>query len=151
MQQVKSLLAVALIALAAGCSSSGGATAGAPDLQFQLTQFGSAADTFYFRGPMNVQYQLAIHNPTNATYTLRRLDLQSVGQGAYSIRTGNSPITRTIAAGGTTTIGLSAWARARGGYLTAEEPVTIRGIAYFEAPDGRHFQRVFTQTLSQFR
>jgi hypothetical protein len=143
-------LALAVIALLAGCASSS-PSSDAPPLDLKLVQVGTpAADMYYFSGPINVQYDLVAHNPANAEYTLKRLDIQSVGPGAYSIRTGSSPITYRIPPNTTTTIHLSTWARAAGGFLRAEEPVTVRAIAQFDGPKGT-FQKVWTETLSQFR
>jgi hypothetical protein len=148
---MRRILALAAIAILAGCASSRGTdSAGAPPLQVTLAQIGTpASDMYFFRGPINVQYELTVKNPTSTEYTLRRLDIQSVSPGAYSIRTGNQPITYRIPPNGTTTIHLSTWGTARGGFLRAEEPVSLRVIAQFDAPGGKGFQKVFTETLGQ--
>jgi len=143
------VLALALVFCAACVSSSSNSSDNGPKLELDLRQAGTMGDTFYFRGPVNVMYQLHITNPTASTYTLRRLDLRSEGPGAYSIRTGDAPIVQTIPPNGTTTVTLSAWANARGGRMTSTEPVTIRGIAHFDGPGGP-FTKIFTETLSQF-
>jgi hypothetical protein len=70
-----------------------------------------------------------------------------MGPGAYSIHTGSTPITRTIPANGTTTIGLSAWGRAAGGYFRSEEPVTVRGVAYFNTPGHHSFVKQFIENF----
>ncbi|HXH39617.1 MAG TPA: hypothetical protein VNN08_13380 [Thermoanaerobaculia bacterium] len=136
--------AVLLIALSGFASSS----SDAPKIDIRLAQTSMPVDTFYFRGPVSLQYQLTIANPTSQQVTLRRLDLSTVGPGAYSLRTGATPITRTIRPNGTTTITLSTWGRASGGDLRSEEPVTVRGIAYFDTPNGRGFVRQFIETFN---
>jgi hypothetical protein len=103
---------------------------------------------YYFRGTIPVQYVLQISNPTNQAYTLRRINLQSAGPGAYSLRTGNSPITFTVPPNATVSVPLTAWAYSRGGFLTSTEPVDIRGLAYFDGPGGS-FLRQFTTHLPQ--
>jgi hypothetical protein len=135
--------AVLLIALSGFASSS----SNSPKVDVHLMQTSMPADTFFFRGPINLQYQLTIDNPTGEPVTLRRLDLSTIGPGAYSLRTGATPITRTIRPNGTTTITLSAWGRASGGDLRSEEPVTVRGIAYFDTPHGHGFVRQFVETF----
>jgi hypothetical protein len=134
---------VLLIALSGYASSS----SDSPKIDVRLTQISTPADTFFFRGPISLQYQLSIANPTGEPVTLRRLELSTLGPGAYFLRTGATPITRTIRANGTTTITLSAWGRASGGDLRMEEPVTIRGLAYFDRPHGKGFVRQFIETL----
>jgi hypothetical protein len=135
--------AVLLIALSGLASSS----SDTPNINVHLQQVSMPADTFFFRGPINVQYQLSVSNPTSEPVKLRRLELSTIGPGAYFLRTGATPITRTIPANGTTTITLSAWGRASGGDLRSEEPVTVRGVAYFDVPHGHGFVRQFVETF----
>jgi hypothetical protein len=149
---MKSLASLAALVLAVGCASSNAQSSGdAAKLQVQLAQVGTsnAGNLYYFAGPINVQYQLAITNPTTDTFTLRRIDLRTTSSGAYSLRTPNSPITAPIPPGKTTVINLSAWGRSSGSYLSANEPVTIQGTVYFDGPHG-NFVKVFNQMLTQF-
>jgi len=140
LKMAAAVLFVGLMGLASNLSA-----ADSPKLDIQLRQ-ASMPDMFLFRGPINLQYQLTISNPTNEPVTLRRIDLSSIGPGAYTLHTG-TPITRTIPAGGTTTIALSAWGRASGGYLRSEEPVTIRGVGYFDSRGRKSFIKQFTETF----
>ena len=129
-----------------GCASSASNSSG-PNVDIRLEQASGVPDMFYFRGPINLQYRLTVANPTSTPLTLRRLDLRSMGPGAYSIRTGSTPIRQTIAPNATTSVTLSAWGQATGGYLRSEEPVTLRGVAYFDTPDGHGFVRQFVETF----
>jgi hypothetical protein len=140
-------LLVLLTILAASCGSTQ-TSSSAPPLQLKLAQTGGSTDMYYFRGAVPVQFALQISNPTNQSYTLRRLNLQTIGPGAYSLRTGDSPINFTVPANGTVTVPLSTWARSSGSFLRSTEPVDIRGIAYFEGPSGS-FIRQFTTMLPQ--
>ncbi len=124
------------------------ASGSTPALQIHLAQIGGSPDLYYFRGPVNVQYRLQIANPTSQTYTLRRLNLSTIGPGAYRLRTGDSPMKHTIPPNSTITIQLSTWANAAGGFLRGSEPVDIRGIAYFEGPSGS-FLKQFTEVIMQ--
>jgi hypothetical protein len=101
----------------------------------------------YMRGPIALEYQLLVQNRSNETLKLTRLDLQTLGPGAYSLRTGASPMNQLIRPNGTTSVKINAWGQARGGFLTADEPVNIRGVAYFSTPSGPTIRRVFTQVL----
>jgi len=150
------LIAVTFFAaFAASCASSGhqattggnGASDNAPEVE--LVQSFSSADTMYMRGPISLEYQLIVHNKSHQAMLLTRLDLETVGSGAYAIHTGATPMNQSIRPDGTTTIKVAAWGQARGGYLTADEPVNIRGTAYFKTPDGATIRRVFTQVLGQ--
>lgn len=142
--------AIATLLFLTACASSNQQDS-TPKLDLQLAQVGSSAGSnlYYFAGPVNVQFQLAITNPTNETFTLRRLELRTISPGAYSLRTPTSPISAIVTPGKTTVVNLSAWGRTSGSYLHAEEPVTIQGMAYFDGPHGR-FVKVFHQMLSQF-
>lgn len=134
--------AILLIALSGFASSSSD-----PKIDVHLAQLSNSGDLFYFRGPINLQYQLSVANPTGSPVTLRRLELKTLGPGAYSLRTGGTPIKETIRPNGSTNITLSVWGRASGGYLRSAEPVTIQGIAYFEAPGKRSFVKQFIETF----
>lgn len=133
---------ILLIALGGYASSSSD-----PKIDVHLAPLSNYGDMFYFRGPINLQYQLSVANPTGTPVTLRRLELRTLGPGAYSLRTGSTPIKQTIRPNGSTNITLSVWGRATGGYLRSEEPVTVQGIAYFDAPGQKSFVRQFIETF----
>ena len=145
MKSAVSALAVALLLTA--CASSNNSSG--PNVSVQLGQVSSTNDVFYFRGPINVQYQVAITNPTNQALTLTRLDLQTIGSGAYSLRANGTPMNLKVSPNATTTYLISVWGYSRGGYLASSEPVTIRGTAYFQGPNGS-FVRLFNQNISQY-
>ncbi|HEV8658370.1 MAG TPA: hypothetical protein VGS96_07045 [Thermoanaerobaculia bacterium] len=140
---------VATLLILAGCASSSSMTSSsAPGVQIQLTQNAISPDTYYFRGPVAVQFGLQITNPTSDTLHLRRLNLSTTAPGAYSLRTGDSPMNYTIPPNGTVTVPLSAWAYSRGGFLSSTEPVNIVGRAWFDGPSGS-FVKQFTQYIPQ--
>lgn len=145
MKGALSALAVGLLLTA--CASSNNSTG--PNVTLQIAQVGSAGNVFYFRGPVNVQYQVAINNPTNQELTLTRLDLNTFGSGAYSLRANGTPMNLKVAANSTTAYLISVWGYSRGGYLASTEPVTIRGTAYFQGPSGS-FIRMFNENISQY-
>ena len=131
-----------LVACASSTLSSG------PPVTVQLEQVNTPSDIFYFAGPVNIQYRVLVSNPTSQPLTLSRLDLQTIGPGAYSLRAGNTPMNLKVPPNSTAAFLISVWGRARGGYLTADEPVTIRGTAYLQGSSGS-FLKVFNQNLAQ--
>ncbi len=134
-------LAILLFACASSNQSSG------PNVSLQLEPVNAPRDVFYFAGPVNLQYRLTINNPTNQPLTLSRLDLETIGPGAYSLRTSATPMNLKVGPNGTSSYLISVWGRTRGGYLAASEPVTIHGTAYFRGSSGS-FIRLFNQNIS---
>jgi hypothetical protein len=149
MKRLVSLFAFSVLLAACGSTGATG-TPGAPALEVHLGQTGSSTDVFYLRGPISLQYVVEVTNPTPDTFTLVRLDLQSIGEGAYYLRTGSVPMNERIQPNGTTAIRVAAWGTSRGGRLTVNEPVTMRVVAQFDDGHGRRFQRISTENLSQF-
>jgi len=78
------------------------------------------------------------------------MEHETIGQGAYSLRTEATPMNLTVPPNGTGSYLISVWGRARGGYLRATEPVTLRGTAFFKGPSGS-FVRIFTENISPLR
>ncbi|HEY3054590.1 MAG TPA: hypothetical protein VGK31_01530 [Thermoanaerobaculia bacterium] len=139
-----------ILLIVAGCASSTSSmtSSSAPAVQIQLTQNEISPDMYYFRGPVALQFGLQVTNPTDQTLHLRRLNLSTTGPGAYSLRTGDSPMNYAIPPNGSVTIPLSAWAYSQGGFMRATEPVNILGRAWFEGPSGT-FVKQFTQYIPQ--
>ena len=130
----------------AGCASSNQSSG--PDVQLALVQQGLSPDIYYFSGPISLQYQLLVTNPTNQPITLKRLDLQTEGQGAYYVRTSGT-MNLLIPPNSTTTRDIYVWGSSRGGYLTAGEPVTMRMSAIFDDGSGKAFAKIAIQNLRQ--
>lgn len=131
MQHRIALLAVLLAACASTPQESGG-----PPVTVQLTQLNGSSNIFYFPGPVNIQYQVTVSNPTDQVVTMRRLDLRTEGFGAYALRTSGAPMNVKIAPKSTATFTVSAWGRAAGGYIASTEPVSLFATAYFDGPGG---------------
>ena len=128
-----------------GCASSN--QSNGPNVTVRLAQVAQSNDVFYFRGPVSIQYQVAITNPTNQELKLTRLDLQTLGPGAYSLRANGTPMNLRVPPNSTSTYLISVWGYSSGGYLRSTEPVTIRGTAYFQGPNGS-FLKLFNQNIS---
>jgi hypothetical protein len=135
--------AVLALAVLAACAS----TSATPEVSVALAQVSGSRDMFFFAGPVNVEYEVTVTNPTNEPVTLRRLDLKTVGAGAYTLRTPSQPLQVTVRPGMVSVVRVSANAISRGGNANSAEPVTVRGTAYFDAPSGA-FTRVFNESFS---
>ena len=86
---------VAVVVLLGGCASSSTMSSG-PDVRVHLDQVAGPPDVYYFAGPVNIQYRVSIENPTDEPLTLTRLDLQTLGPGAYSLRTEATPMKQRL-------------------------------------------------------
>ncbi|HJT17747.1 MAG TPA: hypothetical protein VJ853_10175 [Thermoanaerobaculia bacterium] len=146
MKSVVSALSVLLFL--AACAST--PQQGGPNVAVQLQQINSPNEVFYYRGPVNVQYRVAISNPTAEQLTLQRLDLQTIGPGAYSLRANGTPMNLKVPPNSTAVYTISVWGYARGGYLASTEPVTLRGTAYFQGPTSGAFIKMFNENISPY-
>ncbi len=140
----KSLMILALAVLA-GCASSN-QNAG-PAVAMHVTATNLSTNTLYFRGPMSAALQMTITNPTADTITLRTLDLRTIGPGSFRMRTGTTPVNKTVLPNSTATLTMSAWGFSTGGYLASSLPIDVRGLAYFESPHGA-FTRMFNDVIT---
>jgi non-ribosomal peptide synthetase component F len=120
-----------------------------PPVTVQIAQTSGSPNVFYFAGPVNIQYQVSVSNPTDQAVTLRRLDLRTEGTGAYVLRTSGSPMNVKVAPKSNATFMVSAWGRALGGYIASTEPVTLFATAYFDAPGGSFVKLVHGNVWQQ--
>jgi hypothetical protein len=102
-------------------------------------------------GPFDIQYQMDIANPSQQPITLKKLQLTTTGDGYYSLRRDPYFFNQTIPPGTTGTVVFYAHAYANyyPGTSQSTMPVSIRGVAIFESPNGS-FQQVFTKLIPQF-
>ena len=138
--------AVLILITMANCSSAGRQDQ-TPAVSIQVEQR-SQSDVLHFAGPINLQYDILVTNSSDQPLTLRRIELRTVGAGAYSLRNDSTPVNLAIPPGGTVSKMINAWGYARGGNLAAEEPVTLRAIAYFDGPTGS-FVRMVSENITQ--
>ena len=97
---------------------------------------------------MNVQFALSVANTTNQPVKLNRIEIRTIGSGAYTIRSTSTNINIDIAPGQARTVLLAVWGYSRGGQLASTEPVTVRATAYFTGPSGA-FVRLFSEYFTQ--
>jgi hypothetical protein len=138
-----------LLAVACASSNSPGSKSAKPDPPIDIEQLVGPAELNYPYGPIEVQYQLVIQNPTPQPITLIRVDVSTISGGPYTLRRNFYNVRKTIAPNATD--GVTFWARAfaYGRSIRDTEPITIRTIAYFESPAG-NFQKIFMRELPQY-
>ena len=143
---MKRLAVVAAVLLAAACASSGPqANITAPD--FDIEQTFGPGDVGYPDGPLDVRYQIHIVNNAAVPITLKRVNLHTVNPpgGAYTLTAPLvHPFNVEIPAKGEKTVDLWAHAQSYGVSMRDREPVTLKGTAYFETPQG-----IYNQVLNQ--
>src|SRR5215212_6766168 len=82
-------LALASVLLLAACSSN--PSKDAPPIGVDLALVNTPANILYFAGPVNLQFEVTLTNPTDQTVTLRRLDLRTFGGGSFVMRATGTP------------------------------------------------------------
>jgi hypothetical protein len=146
-------LALALLGVAAfaSCATSKQPAARIPEPGIDLEQVVGPAELGNPYGPIEVKYNLAVQNNAPVPITLIRVDIQTINPagGAYSLRRDFHNFHQTIPPNsiGVVTFWAKAFGWGRGPRET--EPVSVRGIAYFESPSGTS-QKVFIRELSQY-
>ena len=133
--------------LLAGCASSQD-DPNAPSVTIHLTPYDSSSNAYTYNGPVAVKFELSIANTTKDPVTLNRIEIRTIGSGAYTIQPISTPINVVVAPGQGKAMPISVWGYARGGRLSSEEPVTVRGTAYLTGPQGA-FVKLFTEYITQ--
>lgn len=124
-----------------------------PPPELQLSQLvGPAELNWPGEGEIELQFALTVLNHANEPITLRQIQIESTGDGGpFAMPRAGYPLTKVIAPGAQEVIPFYAKAYAfsgRGRQLDAHAPVTVRAIAYFEAPSG-NFRRTVITNLPQ--
>jgi len=137
--------------LFAACASSKQPTSKIPEPGLGIEQVVGPADLGYPYGPIEIKYNFAVQNNAAEPITLIRVDLQTINPagGAYTLRREFHNVRQTIPPNGVGVVSFWARAMAWGRSMRETEPVTVRGVAYFEAPSGV-FQKVFIREISQY-
>jgi len=120
--------------------------------EIQLVELSGPQDVGYANGPTQIQFGLRVANRSAEPITLKRIDIQSISEGAYIVRRQFFTYDRKI--GPDQYDDVAFWARAyafattRGGE-PSNEPVNLRAIIYFDSPAGS-FHQVVMKMLTQF-
>ena len=145
-----SLLLIAA-AVFASCASSSGSKAKVPEPGIGIEQTVGPEQLGYPYGPIEVKYDLGVQNNAAETITLIRIDIQSINPagGAYSLRHSFYNFKQAIPPNSIGVVSFWAKAFSWGRGMRESEPVSVRGVAYFESASGT-FQKVFIRELSQY-
>ena len=134
--------------LLAACATSSGSSAPGPEPDINIYQVSRVAvGTEHDTGPVSAQFAVEVKNKLTEPLSLRRVAVQSIGGGAYTLRPYSQAFNETIAPGETKRV--SFWAPASVNVDTvggANGPVTLRASLEFEA-GGKKFQKVEVQNV----
>ncbi|HXH38441.1 MAG TPA: hypothetical protein VNN08_07425 [Thermoanaerobaculia bacterium] len=139
--------ALLLLLLLTGCASGAQDDPNAPNITFHLNQYETATNAYTYNGALNLTFALSMTNTTNQPVKVSRIEIRTIGSGAFTIRSTSTPINTDLGPGESKTMPLSLWGYARGGQLSSTEPVTIRGTAYLTGPSGS-FLRLFSEYIT---
>jgi hypothetical protein len=150
---MKQLAVVAACLLTLSCSSSNpntGAEVTPPEIRF--VQLVGPEQLNWPAGEFEVKYGMRIANNANEQITLRHVELTPASsEGAYIVRQQRYSFDQKIGAQATqdVTFWAKAWSADRARYnISAQSPITVRGIAFFDTATGS-FRKVFIGQLSQ--
>ena len=148
-------LTTLLLIAAAGCkSSSGTGLANIPEPDVVIAQTSSVASAArHVTGGTPVQLLVQITNNATQPITLRRVQAQSVGSGAYTITENMSdvsahPFDVLIPPTATRTVSFWVAAIANDTIIGANGPVTLRMITNFDSPAGK-FRSIVVQQVHE--
>jgi len=140
------LCSLALLAFLSACAS-GNQNSG-PAVDLEIAPMNLSSSLLYFRGIVPLEFAVRVTNPTDQPVQMQSLDLATVGPGAFRVRSGIVPVNRTIPPGGTTDLTVQTWGYASGGFMRAEEPVTLRANGTFRGAGGRSFIKMRNEVIS---
>ena len=153
---MKQLLASAACAALIACGSSGGAVPTAEKVgtvapETELVQLVGPEQLNWESGQIEMKYALRVTNRATEPITLRQIQIQTIGiEGPYTIPQSSYFFREPVTPGVTRPIEFFAKAYSEGNRynIDAQSPVSIRIIAYFEAPQG-NFRKAFITSLGQ--
>jgi hypothetical protein len=150
---MRRLLILAAILLASCASSKSNSNPKIAEPGIGIEQVVGPADLGYPYGPIDVKYNLAVQNNAPIPITLTRVDLRSdvgvTGSGSYQLRRDFYNFHQQIPPNSIGVVTFWAHAYAFGRNMRDTEPVTVRGVAYFDTPNGST-QKIFIRELAQY-
>jgi hypothetical protein len=143
---MRTVLSLTALFLLAACATNSSAPGPQPDVNiYQISRVapGMEHDT----GSLAAQFAVDVKNTLAEPLNLRRVALQSIGGGAYTLQPYSQAFNETIAPGQTKRVAF--WAPAFVSTDTlggANGPVTVRAALDFEA-GGKKFQKIEVQNV----
>ncbi|HEY0155966.1 MAG TPA: hypothetical protein VGF28_01595 [Thermoanaerobaculia bacterium] len=143
---MRKLATVAACLMVLACSSAGTENT---LVDVELVQLKGPAEQNFPFGRFEVQYGIRVRNRSQEPVTLHQLALEPASPGGpYVVLRDRYTLNRAVAPSATDETTLWARARATGSRdsVDAHAPVSIRAIAYFEAPSGA-FRKIMMVTF----
>jgi len=147
--KVAAILAVVVLAACSSAPQGPKAEITAPD--FDIEQTFGPGDVGYPDAPIDVKYTIRIRNRSTLPMTFRRVNLHTVNPsgGAYTLTPPHEhSFNVEIPPNGEKLVELWVHARSYGESMRDREPVTIKGVAYFDTPQG-YYNEPINQELQQ--
>jgi hypothetical protein len=158
---MKRLLAFAACAVLVACSSSNPAPDAASDAgasqakvvepEISFVQLVGPEELNWPVGELELKYALRVENRDASPITLRQIQIETVGQqGPYYLPRGSYFFNTAVAPAATRDLEFWAKGFSEGNRykIDAQSPITVRGIAFFNSPNG-NFRKVFITNLAQ--
>lgn len=143
------LLSVSLLAflVPARCTTAN-ATANLIEPEFRIRQVGGQAYAArHVQGAISVNFQVEIINRSAEPLEVNRIQVESMGAGAYSLPSSSRPFARTIPPEHIEVFELWVPASTETTILGANGPVTIRSVVSFTSSIGK-FQKVYVRQVN---
>ena len=147
------ILAVFLAACSSSAPQPTGPKANVPQPEFAIEQAFGPSEAGFPYGPFEVKYRFEILNHAEVPLTLKRITISTVNPegGAYTLTAPHDYyFNKNIPAKSAEAVEFWARAYAYGRSMRDSEPVTIKGVAYFQSPAG-YLNQVFIRELEQLR
>jgi hypothetical protein len=100
----------------------------------------------HVQGGINVKYAVRVGNPSQDAITLKRISVQSLSDGAYTVRH-SQPYDRVVPASEREVVEFWAPAQTGNSVTGANGPVTLRVVCEFSGPKGT-FQEIVTRVVN---
>lgn len=148
MRRIVLFLAFVIPVLTACSSDSANAPLGLipPELHIRQTQ-GQAFAARHSEGPISIKFEIDVFNPSSETIQLQRLQMESMGAGAYTMRNSAKPFDTDVLPGKTQTVEMWAPAYANNTISGANGPVTVRVQAEFKSDLGK-FRKIYIEQVN---
>jgi len=160
---MKQLLASAACIALIACGSSGGsggaavqtaAAIGTVEPETSLVQLIGPEQLNWESGQIELKYALRINNLAAEPITLRQIQIKTVGQeGPYYVLQSSYFFREPVTAGSERAVEFFAKAYSSGNRykIDSQSPVSVRVIAFFEAPKGNFRQTFITNIAQSFK
>lgn len=150
MRKMTTPLFLLLVLMICDCSSSNVASNVSmipPELQIRQVG-GTAYAARHEQGNIPLRFEIDIINKTAEPITLERIEMQSLGEGAYTMANVTKPFDKRLDPDRVETVELFASAFVNKTILGGNGPVTLRATAYFKSSLGT-FRQVYIQQVNE--